>query len=142
MPTMSYFFNAISYTKDIEQFTDGEIEKDYKPYVMNRMIAQYKNLIFFADEMNRSHNIPKKYQLEFYMKVIPKKKRRALWATKDKVVDIQIIMDYYNISQEKAEEYMKILSKEQINKLGDVASELRKYVYMVERGIPPAPKEG
>lgn len=37
---------------------------------------------------------------------------------------------------------VQITSKEQINKLGDVASELRKYIYMVERGIPPAPKEG
>jgi hypothetical protein len=117
MPSSKYFFEAISYTKDKDQFTDGEIDKDYIPYIMNRMVAQYKDLVFFADDMNVSMNISKTHQIDFYMSVIPKKKRRALWNQKENNDAIEIIMNYYNISYDKAEPYLRILSEEQVGQL-------------------------
>jgi len=118
--TSSYFFNAVSYTKDREQFTEGEINKDYKPYVINRMVAGYSDLVLLADAMNNSHNIPKDHQLDFYMSVIPKKKRRVVWAAKKKNDDLETVMDYYNITQEKADPYLAILSHKQIIVLRDI----------------------
>jgi chromosomal replication initiation ATPase DnaA len=117
MPSSKYFFEAISYTKDKDQFTDGEIDKDYIPYIMNRMVAQYRDLVFFADDMNVSMNISKTHQIDFYMSVIPKKKRRALWTQKENNDAIEIIMNYYNISYDKAEPYLRILSEEQVGQL-------------------------
>lgn len=114
MPTASYFFGAISGSKDLEQFTQGEIDKDYKPYVVNRMVAGYRDLVMFADELNVRPNIAKEDQLFLYNELIPKKKRRALWTNTKLSEDIKIVMEYYNISQEKADPYMKILSTEQI----------------------------
>jgi hypothetical protein len=119
MTTASYFFNAVSYTKDRDQFTQGEIDKDYKPYVINRMVAGYSELVLLADAMNISHNIPKDQQLDFYMTAIPKKKRRTVWAAKKKNDDLEVVMDYYNITQEKAYPYLKILTRDQINVLKD-----------------------
>lgn len=115
MPSSSYFFNAISFTKDMKQFTDGEIEADYKPFIINRMVSGYRNLVLFAEEMNVHHNISKKDHLFLYMNMIPKKKRRTLWANKIKNEDIALIMEYYNISYEKAECYMRILTPEQVD---------------------------
>lgn len=115
--TSTYFFQAISNTKDIDQFTDGEIDKDYKPFSINKMVAQYRDLVFFADEMNVSHNISKKDQLIFYNEIIPKKSRRALWTNKSKDHNLEIVMSYYNITQEKADPYLRILSKEQLTEL-------------------------
>lgn len=117
MPSSSYFFNAVSYTKDSDQFTQGEIDKDYAPYVVNKMVAQYKDMIFFADEMNIRKNINKEDQLHFYMEIIPKKKRRVLWSTKKKNEDLNTVMDYYGINQDKAFDYMRILNEKQIYEL-------------------------
>ncbi len=117
MPTASYFFNAISKTKDSDQFTQGEIDKDYKPYVVNRMVAGYRDLVLLAEEMNVCHNIAKEHQLAFYMATVPKKFRRTTWSAKKKDVDLEVIMRYYNINQEKADPYLQILSRKQIDEL-------------------------
>lgn len=114
MPTASYFFNALCYSKDIEQFTQGEIDKDYTPYVINRMVSGYRDLVMFADELNIRPGIAKEDQIELYKLLLPKKKRRVVWNNKKKNEDLQIVMDYYNLSEEKAAPYMKILSREQI----------------------------
>ena len=115
--TSSYFFNTISHSKDIDQFTEEEIKKDYSPFVINKMVAQYANLVFFANELNCSHNIPKDQQLYFYNKLIPKKKRRTLWSNLKKDNQMGIVTKYYKVSEDKASEYLKILSDEQIDEL-------------------------
>lgn len=117
MPTASYFFGAISFSKDMDQFTQGEIDKDYSPFVVNRMVAGYRELVMFADEMNIRPDIAKEDQLFLYNELIPKKKRRALWSNKRKNEDLEVVMEYYNITQEKADPYMRILSREQIHVL-------------------------
>lgn len=117
MPSSSYFFNAISNTKDVEQFTQGEIDKDYSPYVVNKMVSHWKDIIFFADELNVRRNISKKDQILFYIELIPKKSRRTLWSTKKKNEDLETVMKYYNITQEKADPYLRILTRRQIDEL-------------------------
>lgn len=117
MTTASYFFGAVSYSKDLDQFTQGEINKDYKPFVVNRMVSGYRELVMFADEMNVRPNIAKEDQMFLYAELIPKKKRRALWSNLKVNEDLKVVMDYYNITQEKADPYMKILNHEQIQVL-------------------------
>jgi hypothetical protein len=119
MASSSYFFNVISHIKDIDQFSEGEIDKDYIPYIVNRMVAQYRDLVHIADAMNVSYDIPKEQQLFIYNQIIPKKKRKALWTNKKKDKNLEIIMEYYGISQDKAMEYYNILTKEQIEILSD-----------------------
>lgn len=119
MPSASYIFDTISNSKDIEQFSQGEIDKDYVPYVINRMVAGYRELIFLADAMNSSYSISKQHQMEFYNEMIAKKNRRVIWSNRTKNVNIEIIMDYYNVSYDKAEVYSRILNEEQVNEMKD-----------------------
>jgi len=115
--TSSSFFNSISYLKDIDNYTQEEIESDYVPFVVNKMLAHYQNLIFFVDEMNCSHDIPKEQQLFFYDYLIPKQKRRVLWSNKKKDEVLEIIKEYYKISDDKAQDYKKILTEKQVEVL-------------------------
>lgn len=117
MPSSSYFYNAISYTKDSEQFTQGEIDKDYKPFVVNKMVSGYRDTVLFAEEMTISYDISSRDQMFLYMMMLPKKKRRALWSQPKKNEDLDVVMKYYNITQEKAEPYMRILTADQIDEL-------------------------
>ena len=113
----SFFFNTISHSKDIDQFTEEEIKKDYVPYVVNKMVAQYPNLVYYANELNCSHNIPKDQQLYFYNELIPKKKRKTLWNSIKKDEQMEIVTKYYKVSQDKASEYIRILTDDQIEEL-------------------------
>ena len=119
MPSASYFFNTISNTKDIGQFTQGEIDKDYTPYVVNKMVAQYSDLVHYADELNVRPNISKENQIHLLSELIPKKKRKVLWTKKRPNENLQIIMNYYNISEDKAYPFLHILTDKQIEELND-----------------------
>lgn len=123
MPSMSYFFSSASYKK--EDFDDADFN-DYKPYVMNRMVAQYRDLVMFAEEMNRATNLTNEEQYLFYKLLIPKKKRRTLWPSKRKNEDLEVIMEYYGVSRMKAEDYLKILNDDQISNIKSILNAGRK----------------
>jgi hypothetical protein len=54
-------------------------------------------------------------QYSFYLNSLRKRKRYSPWLRKDKVTDLDCIKQYYNYSNEKASQALKILSKAQID---------------------------
>ena len=65
--------------------------------------------------MNMHHSLDKDMQYSFYINTLRKRKRFSPWLRKDKVKDLECIKSYYNYSNEKASQALKILSKEQID---------------------------
>ncbi len=116
MATAKNFFEAITYTKD-DSFSPGELEKDYKPFVINRMLAQYSDLVLYANEMNISGKLTPTLQFQFLLGVIPKKKRRVLYVERKTNEDIVNIMAYYNVSKDKAESYLRVLKSEELEEI-------------------------
>lgn len=96
---------------------DGSLEKDYVPYVINTGLSLFSDTIFLANEMNLNHNIPKKYQYEFLLASVPKRKRFKSWPKKKKEIKIDTICEYYNCSHSKAEEYLLLMDDEQYNRI-------------------------
>ena len=47
--------------------------------------------------------------------ILRKKKRFSPWLRKDKINDLDIVKQYYGYSNAKAEQILKILTKEQLN---------------------------
>jgi len=117
----SKIFNIISYTK--EKLSVADIDNYYISYIINRMVAQYPELIVFAEYMNRYHNIDKYDQFLYYCQIIPKSKRKVLWIGREKNDDIDIISEYYCVSYTKAMEYYKILDSDQIDVLREKINE-------------------
>jgi hypothetical protein len=64
--------------------------------------------------MNKYSFLDKDMQYNFYLNTLRKKKRFSPWLRKDKVTDLDCIKTYYNYSNEKASQALKILSKEQL----------------------------
>ena len=64
--------------------------------------------------MNKSHHLDPKLQYDFYLNSLRKKKRFAPWLKKGKTEDLDAVKKYYRYSNEKAEQAMRILTKEQI----------------------------
>lgn len=109
------FIKAINETKEdlIEQ--DPLNEKDYSTFLVNRGLSYFPDTIMYANEMNRYTDIDKKWQFHFLLNSITKKKRFSKWHKKDaETKSLQLVMEYYNYSSEKAKEVLSILSNDQL----------------------------
>ncbi len=92
--------------------------KAYQPFIINRGLAQHIATVMYAQEMNKCPGIGKEMHYGFLFSAIKKSKRYSKWAKKDEIPeDIQLIAETYQISIERAMEYAKLISKEDIQRI-------------------------
>ena len=97
---------------------DDLTEKEYQPFLVNRALSQHKDCILFANEMNRRHHLDKKMQNDFLLNTVRSMKRPfAKWAKAEKNDDLECIKLAFSLSDSKAREALRLLSKEQILQL-------------------------
>ena len=114
MTELKDWLNSINQTKKNLIDEDPLIEKDYSPYIVNRIYSGHLDAIMFANEMNQYSFIPKKLQYDFYLNSLRSKKRFSPWLRKDEIKDLELVKRYYGYSNDKAKQALKILTKEQI----------------------------
>ena len=115
MTELKDWLNSINQTKKNLIDEDPSIEKDYAPYIVNRIYSGHLDAIMFANEMNMYNFLPKKMQYDFFINTLRVKKRFSPWLRKDEIKDLNYVKRYYGYSNEKAKQILKILSKEQLN---------------------------
>lgn len=95
-----------------------EDEKSYIPYIVNKALSFHIDCVMQANEMNIYHNLDKKLQFLYYINRIRSWKRPfQKWIKEEKIADLEIIKEYYNYSNEKAKEALKLMSSDHINKI-------------------------
>ena len=109
------FVNSITYTK--KDIMNDINEKEYAPFLVNRSLSYHQDCILYANEMNRRFDISHKLQYHYLLNTIRKRKRFAKWSKPQLIDDLNIVMDYYSVSREKAEEYLNILKKSELETL-------------------------
>ena len=111
------FINAILQNKK-QLIIDENSEKLYSPFLVNRGLSYHKDCVMFANEMNRRHFLDKKLQNDFLLNTVRSQKRPfAKWIKSEKNDDLECIKTIYGFSDSKAREALRLLSKEQIQKL-------------------------
>jgi len=113
------FDYANSILKDKKQrIVDDATESGYKPFLINRALSQHKDCVLFANEMNRRHFLDKKMQNDFLLNTVrPMKRSFAKWAKSEKNDDLESVKLVYGLSDSKAKEALRLLSKEQIQQI-------------------------
>ena len=109
------WLNSINQTKKNLIDEDPSIEKEYNPYIINRIYSGHLDAIMFANEMNQYHFLPKKMQYDFLLNTLRPKKRFSPWLSKDTIKDLDYVKRYYGYSNEKSQQTLKILTKDQLN---------------------------
>lgn len=117
---MSYelkdYLNSINHTKEYFMSDDDPMwEKKYPPFIINKCLSGFIDTVMFANEMNIHHNLPSRLQYDFFINIVRKRKRFSPWIKKDKINDLDAVKSYYGYSNEKAQQALKILTKEQIS---------------------------
>ena len=119
------FANSITYTK--QDIMNELNEKEYAPFLVNRSLSYHQDCILYTNEMNRRFDISHQLQYHYLLNTIRKRKRFAKWSKPEQIDDLKIVMDYYSVSREKAEEYLQLLGnktailKKRMNKGGKTA---------------------
>lgn len=104
---------------------DSEI-KSYTPYMINRFVSMAEMYVPFVNEINKHSDIPKHVHYRFYNSILPKrnhffryiKKKKDLQAEEKKYLAV-----YFECGIKDIEQYIKILSKDQIKEI------LAKFMY-------------
>jgi hypothetical protein len=111
------YATAILQTKK-QMIVDEITEKEYQPFLINRALSQHKDCVLFANEMNRRHHLDKKPQFDFLLNTVRSMKRPfAKWVKAEKNDDLECVKLVYSLSDSKARDALRLLSKEQIQKL-------------------------
>ena len=109
------WLNSINQTKKNIMDEDVSSEKEYAPYIINRCLSGHIDCLMYVNEMNRYHFLPKKLQYDFFINSLRTKKRFSPWLRKDTIKDLDYVKQYYAYSNEKAQQALRILTKEQID---------------------------
>lgn len=118
------FVNSINYTKEY-LLDEKYAEKDYKPFLVNRLLSKFPDTIHYANMMNKYHTIDSKLQYDFLLNTISKKKRygeKSSKADAELEQSLSLVSEYYNISKTKAQEYLSILTDQQLEVLREKMS--------------------
>jgi len=115
MTELKDWLKSINQTKKNLIDEDPSLEKEYPPYVINHCLSGYIDCIMYANEMNINPNLDKKLQYDFFINILRTKKRFSPWIRKDTIKDIEYVKRYYQYNNEKAQQSLKILTKEQID---------------------------
>lgn len=93
-------------------------DKAYVPFIINRGLSYFPDSILYANAMNERASLPTKMQYDFLRFGLRPRKRFSKWAKKaDDSSDVQLIMDEYNYSADKARDALKLFSAEAIIEL-------------------------
>lgn len=90
-------------------------EKDIVPFVINKSLSAHIDIILLCNEMNISPFLDKKLQYDFLFHSVKKYKRRyQKWIKYNEPKCIDLVKEYYSCSAKKAEEYLSILTEDQL----------------------------
>lgn len=112
------FLNAINDSKEDLIKKDPLNEKDYVPFMVNRGLSYFADTVMYANEMNTHAAVPKKWQFDFYLHGVKKKKRFSKWAKKEaSTSDVKLLMQEYDYSAKRAHEALSLLNDHQLVEL-------------------------
>ncbi len=95
----------------------GEDLSGYSQFLVTRSFAGFTDTVFYAKEINLFPALSDRMHYDFYYYGVPKKKRYSEWFKKDNYENISMISKFYNVSFKKAEEFLEILTVDQIKQI-------------------------
>jgi hypothetical protein len=90
-------------------------EKEYNPFIINKSLSHYLDVLFYVNQMNLNSHLDKKLQYDYLFHSIKGYKRPyQKWIKYTEDSDIKYIKEYYGYSSHKAKQVKSLLSKQDI----------------------------
>jgi hypothetical protein len=111
------FVNDLS--SDKQYLYNDDTDSVYSQFMINRAMSQHLDTILLASEMNKRSGMSNEMHHDFLFYTVDKKKRFGKWAKKSEV-NVEVIgwlKNHYCVGHERAIEYLKLLSDEQVKQI-------------------------
>tara|TARA_B100000073_G_scaffold347733_1_gene363089 strand:+ start:907 stop:1293 length:387 start_codon:yes stop_codon:yes gene_type:complete len=107
------YLNSIN-LKQGDLSDDERAMKKYPAYVINKCLSGFIDTCMHSNMMNGMGHLDNDLQYQYFIHSVRKSKRFSPWQKKESHSDIELVKKYYGYSYEKAEQVMRILTKEQL----------------------------
>lgn len=88
----------------------NEFERGFSPFMVSRFLSMQSDLVFYANEMNKSSLSPKE-QYTFYLYALPKRRRYFKYIKSKGLTELEEhIMSTLNVNRNKARAGAKLLN--------------------------------
>jgi len=110
------YINAINEGRDITRGTENDdlAREGYNPFLANRQFSYFPDTLYVANEMNQRAHLPKQAQFDFLINTVRPRKRFAKWAKPEEQEALEVLIEYYDYSHEKALQVLSIFDKADI----------------------------
>lgn len=108
------YLNSIN-LKQGDLTEDERAMAKYPAFVINKCMGGFIDTVMLANTMNGMAHMDKDLQYQFYLYSVRKSKRFSPWQKKESNKDIDLVKQYYGYNYEKAEQVLRILTKEQLS---------------------------
>jgi hypothetical protein len=86
-------------------------EKDYPPFIVNKALSFHLDCVMAANVMNQYSHLDPRLQYQYYINTLRGYKRPfQKWQKKEVIEDLDAVKEYFNYSDRKAQEALKLLS--------------------------------
>lgn len=112
------YVTAVSDTKkDLMRGTENDTlaEKGYNAFLTNKAMSYHPDAVLHANELNSLHHLDNKCQFDYYINSLRKRKRFSKWSKPQEDVTLSLVCDYYQCNKQIGLQYLKILTKDQID---------------------------
>lgn len=96
---------------------DNLAEKEYNPWIVNKALSYFPDTVLMANDMNIYYALDKRPQYEYLLNIVRRNKRWAKWVKDKEDPDLDLIMQVYGCNAKVAREYLKLLTKSQLEQI-------------------------
>lgn len=110
------YVNAISKTKkDLMADESKASESAYNPFLVNKALSYFVDTAMHANEINKYNHLDNKLQFHYFLNSIRSGNRFSKWTKKKNDEELELVKQYYNMSDEKAKQSLPLLSQKQLS---------------------------
>ena len=106
--------SPFDYVKAINEKKYMEDLKGYNPFLTNRAFAMHMDTILIAEEMNQASDLDPMLQFDFYYYAVRKGRRFGFPKKVETDANLELVMEHYKYSKEKAAAALRLLTEEQL----------------------------
>jgi len=109
--------------KEAEDQGDFEAPGKYPAFMIRRLLSYHKDAILWVNEMNQFRHLDSDLEYQFLLNVLPKRSRFAKTHKPQKPEQLDLVMRFYNYSEEKAMEVLDLHTEEEFRQMRDYFAE-------------------
>ena len=106
--------NPFDYVKSINEKKPIDHVRDYNPYLTNRSLSYHLDTALIANEMNKYPRLPAVCQYDFHYHAVRQGRRYGGWYKEEENPHLEMVMEYYGYSKQKALEALTVLTQENL----------------------------